>query len=147
MTVEERIEERNKLLVQIDEKANELKELVSQLEDQRVDFKEDEECAGVYAWYNDEVFETSELKIYEGSNWNYDDELIVSSIFVEDDKLYFAADYCCYTHKGSWDDGNHYNYIPMEFLKHRTSCCGNEAYLLENLKFFISILKGCDGDC
>ena len=143
MTVEERIEERNKLLVQIDEKANELKELVSQLEDQRVDFEEDEE----YVYYNDVVMETSDLRIYEGSNWYHFDELYVSSIFVEDDKLYFAADYCCYTHKGSWDDGNHYNYIPMEFLKHRTSCCGNEAYLLENLKFFISILKGCDGDC
>ena len=140
-------EERKKLEDQIDEKANELKELVSQLEDQRVDFEEDEEYGDVYAWYNDEVFETSELKIYEGSNWNYDDELCVSSIFVEDDKLYFAADYCCYTYNGSYSDGKHLDYIPMELLKHRSSYCGNEAYLLKNLKFYISILKGCDGDC
>lgn len=137
-------EEREKLLDQIDEKANELKELVSQLEDQRVDFEEDEE--NVYAWYNDVVFETSELKIYEGSNWYHFDELYVSSIFVEDDKLYFAADYCCYTYK-SWSHGKHLDYIPMELLKHRSSYCGNEAYLLKKLKFCISILKGCDGDC
>ena len=143
MTVEERIEERNKLLVQIDEKANELKELVSQLEDQRVDFEEDEE----YVYYNDVVMETSDLRIYEGSNWYHFDELYVSSIFVEDDKLYFAADYCCYTYNGSYSDGKHLDYIPMELLKHRSSYCGNEAYLLKNLKFYISILKGCDGDC
>ncbi len=139
MTYEERI----KLEDQIDEKANELKELVSQLEDQRVDFEEDEE----YVYYNDVVMETSDLRIYEGSNWYHFDELYVSSIFVEDDKLYFAADYCCYTYNGSYSDGKHLDYIPMELLKHRSSYCGNEAYLLKNLKFYISILKGCDGDC
>ncbi len=139
MTYEERI----KLEDQIDEKANELKELVSQLEDQRVDFEEDED----YVYYNDVVMETSDLRIYEGSNWYHFDELYVSSIFVEDDKLYFAADYCCYTYNGSYSDGKHLDYIPMELLKHRSSYCGNEAYLLKNLKFYISILKGCDGDC
>ena len=136
-------EEREKLEDQIDEKANELKELVSQLEDQRVDFEEDEECGDVYVWYNDVVFETSELKIYQGSNWYYDDELYVSSIFVKDDQLYFAADYCCYTSDGSWSDGKHLDYITMELLKRRSSYCGNEAYLLETLKFCTSILKGC----
>ena len=139
MTYEERI----KLEDQIDEKANELKELVSQLEEQRVEFEEDEE----YVYYNDVVMETSDLRIYEGSNWYHFDELYVSSIFVEDDKLYFAADYCCYTYNGSYSDGKHLDYIPMELLKHRSSYCGNEAYLLKNLKFYISILKGCDGDC
>ena len=134
MTYEERI----KLEDQIDEKANELKELVSQLEDQRVDFEEDEE----YVYYNDVVMETSDLRIYEGSNWNYDDELYVSSIFVEDDKLYFDANWDAYNYKGDNCGDEEMNHLEPEFIVQRYWEESQEKAFVDTLDFFISLLKG-----
>ena len=57
-------EEREKLVAQIDEKANELKELVSQVEDQRVDFEEDEN--GEYC-YNDIYIESALIYVEKGT--------------------------------------------------------------------------------
>jgi hypothetical protein len=132
-------EEREKLVDQIYEKANELKELVSQVEDQRVDFEEDEN--GEYC-YNDIYIETPDLRIYEGSNWFHDDELLVQSIYVEDDELYFDANWTRWTSNGSVSDGDEIDHITMGLLKERSSYGAHEAYLLETLKYIISVLKG-----
>ena len=132
-------EEREKLVAQIDEKANELKELVSQLEDQRVDFECEE--GGLY-YYNEEEIDVADLRISEGSNWFYNDELLVQSIYVEDDELYFDVYWTCWTSNGSVSDGFEIDHLTMGLLKERSSYCGHEAYLLETLKYFISVLKG-----
>ena len=133
-------EEREKIVAQIDEKANELKELVSQLEDQRVDFECEE--GGLY-YYNEEEIDVADLRIYEGSNWFHNDELLVQSIYVEDDELYFDAHWTCWQ-TTNWDVSDDFDidHITMELLKDRSSYCVHEAYLLEQLDFFISLLKG-----
>ena len=79
-------------------KLNELKELVSKLEDQRVDFWDEDECE--YMW-NGEELEYGDLNIFNGSAWYYDDEVHVTSIYIEDDQLYFDANWDAYNYKGN----------------------------------------------
>ena len=152
-------EEREKLVAQIDEKADELKELVSQLEDQRVDFERREDDESIYGcFYYTQLFgneiwlERPSVRIYYGHNWYGGDEVVVRSIFVEEDKLYFDAVWylepewlnppCSRDGEGDDNYVEELSYIDMKLLKTNTSMPEHEAYLLEQLEFFISLLKG-----
>jgi hypothetical protein len=153
-------EEREKLVDQIYEKANELKELVSQLEDQRVDFEEREDEESYYGCYyytqlfGKEIYlERPQVRIYYGHNWYGGDEVVVRSILVKEDELYFDAGWYL---EPDWlsppcgrDGGNNSNcveenmgYIGMRVLIENSSMPEHEAYLLEQLEFFISLFKG-----
>lgn len=139
-------EEREKLVDQIYEKADELKELVSQLEDQRVDFEEREDDESYYGcYYYTQLFgkeiclERPEARIYYGHNWYGGDEVVVRSVFVEEDELYFDA---VWYYEGLGDRVEEMRYIGMDLLVENSAMPEHEAYLLEQLEFFISLFKG-----
>ena len=139
-------EESEKIKGQIDEKANELKELVSQVEDQRVDFEEREDDESYYGcYYYTQLFgkeiclERPEARIYYGHNWFGGDEVVVRSIFVEEDELYFDA---VWYFEGRDDSVEEMGHIDMRLLRINSFLPEHEAYLLEQLEFFISLFKG-----
>ena len=140
-------EERQEIKAQIYEKADELKELVSQLEDQVVDFEEREDDESYYGCYyyiqlfGKEIYlERPQARIYYGHNWYGFDEVVVRSIFVEEDELYFDAVWYC---ESLGDDRvEEMRYIDMRLLMENTAMPEHEAYLLEQFELFISLLKG-----
>ena len=119
-------------------KLNELKELVSKLEDQRADFwNEDEhECM-----WNGEMLEPyEELLIFHSFGWEVDEEVYVKSIYIEEDKLYFDINWVTLrSETGDALDAKTMDHIEPEFVIERT---GNEVDLIEAIEHFIEILKG-----
>ena len=120
-------------------KVDELKELISTFEDQRVDFWDEDECE--YMW-NGEELETYHLKIFNGSAWYYDDEVIIESIYIEDDQLYFDAQWNAYNYKGNVCGDEKMNHLDAEFIVQRFWEESQENAFIESLEFFISLLKG-----
>lgn len=121
------------------EKLDELKELISKLEDQRVDFWDEDECE--YMW-NGEQLENCDLNIFNGSAWYYDDEVHVTSIYIEDDQLYFDANWDAYNYKGDNCGSEIMDHLEPEFVVQRYWKESQENAFIETLKYFISVLKG-----
>ena len=121
------------------EKINELKELVSKLDNQRVDFWDEEERE--YMW-NGETIEECDVNIFNGSAWYYDDDIHVKSIFVEDDQLYFEAFWVAYNYKGNPCEDDILHHLEPEFVVERYWNESQEKAFVETLEFFISLLKG-----
>ena len=111
----------------IDELFNELKSLLANYPNNRVDFEFDKDDV----WYCDgEEFERTEFAIYYGSNWDDDDELLVKSIRVEDGELFFECVHAC--------ELEEVVYVWPNKLYNRTQ---DTEFLIDALEFFIDILK------
>ena len=119
-------------------KLNELKELVSKLEGQRADFRNEDE----YEWmWNGEILEPyDELLLFESFGWVYDEEVYIRSIYIEEDKLYFDVNwvYLC-SETGDGLDGEKMDHIEPEFARKRI---GNEDDFIKVIEHLIEILKG-----
>lgn len=120
------------------EKVDELKELIMKLDNQRVDFYNEDECE--YMW-NGEELDHCDLNIFNGSSWYYDDEVEVKSIYVENDKLYFDAFWNAYNYKGNNCGDEEMNHLDAEFIVRRYCEESQEQAFIETLEFFISLLK------
>ena len=120
-------------------KVDELKELISTFEDQRVDFWDEDECD--YMW-NGEEFEFGDLKIFSGCGFIYDEEVHVTSIYIKDDQLYFDANWYAYNHKGDICRDDTLDHLKPEFIVQRYWEESQENAFIESLEFFISLLKG-----
>lgn len=119
-------------------KVDELKELISKLDNQRVDFWDEEE--GEYMW-NGEELEASDLNIFNGSAWYYDDEVHVKAIFIEDDQLYFEAFWNAYNYKGNNCGDEIMYHLEPEFVVKRYWKESQEKAFVETLEFFIELIK------
>lgn len=119
-------------------KVDELKELIIKLDNQRVDFYNEEEDE--YMW-NEEEFEFGDLKIFSGCGFIYDEEVHVTSIYVEDDKLYFDANWYAYNHKGDICRDDTLDHLDAEFIVERYWDESQENAFIETLEFFIELLK------
>ena len=111
-------------------KLNELKELVSKLEDQRVDFWNKDE----HEWmWNGETLEPDEdLLLFYSLGWVFHEEVYVKSIYIEEDKLYFDIIW-----NGN-DDSKEMDHIEPEFARKRI---GNEDDFIKVIEHLIEILK------
>lgn len=116
------------------EKVDELKELVSKLDNQRADFLDNDE--GWYMW-NGEELDWCEVNIFSGSGWFYYDEVDVKSIYVEDDKLYFDAFWHLYNSKGNCIEDKDMDHIEPESIVQRCE----ESEFIGTLEFFIELFK------
>ena len=119
-------------------KLNELKELVSKLEDQRADFWNKDE----HEWmWNGETLEPDEdLLLFYSLGWVFHEEVYVKSIYIEEDKLYFDINWVTLrSETGDALDAKTMDHIEPEFVIERT---GNEVDLIEAIEHFIEILKG-----
>ena len=119
-------------------KVDELKELISKLDNQRMDFWDEEECE--YMW-NGEELEPSDLLIFNGSSWYYDDEVHVSSIYVENDKLYFDAKWDAYNYKEDPCGDEMMDHLDAELIVQRYLDASQEKAFVETLEFFIELIK------
>lgn len=124
--------------MEIIEKVDELKELVSKLDNQRADFWDEDEDE--YVW-NGEELEWYSFEIFRGSAWYYDDEIHVKSVYVEDDKLYFDAFWKAYNYEGNIYDDNIINYLEPEFVVKRYWKESQENAFIETLEFLIESIK------
>ena len=120
------------------EKVDELKELIMKLDNQRVDFYNEDE--GEYMWNGEEI-DHGDLNIFNGSAWYYDDEVHVTSIYVEKDKLYFDANWDAYNYKGNNCGDEVMNHLDAEFIVGRYWEESQQQAFIETLEFFISLLK------
>ena len=120
------------------EKVDELKELVSKLDNQRADFWDEDEDE--YVW-NGEELEWYTFEIFTGSAWYYDDEVHVKSVYVEDDKLYFDAFWKAYTCGGNIHDDKIMNYLEPEFVVKRYCNESQEKGFIETLEVLIELIK------
>lgn len=130
------MDEIQKMYKLIDGLFNELKSLLANYPNNRVDFEFDED--DVY-YCGDEEYERNEFAIYYGSSWYYDDELIVKSIYVEDDKLYFDGTWTAWNYKGNVCGGEEFDHVWVDLLYNRTG--RDTKFLAEKLQFFVDILK------
>ena len=121
------------------EKVDELKELISKLDNQRMDFWDEEERE--WMW-NGEELEYGDLNIFNGAAWYYSDEVHVTSIYIENDKLYFDANWDAYNYKGDNCGDEEMNHLEPEFIVQRYWEESQEDAFVETLEFFISLLKG-----
>ena len=129
------MDERQKNYELIDELFNELKGLLANYPNNRVDFESDFD--GCY--WNDEEYDRSEFAIYYGSSWHYDDELLVKSIYVEDDKLYFACSWMAWNYKGNVCGEEEFDHVRVDLLYNRNQ--DDPKFLAQQLQFFVDILK------
>ena len=120
------------------EKVDELKELICKLDNKRVDFWDEEEC--IYMW-NGEELEQCDLNIFNGSSWHYSDEVNVASIYVENDKLYFDANWNSYNYQGDPCGDEKMNHFDVEFIFQRYWEQSQEKAFVETLEFFIELIK------
>lgn len=119
----------------IDELFNKLKGLLTNYPNNRVDFEFDKHDR----WYWDgEEYDRSEFEIYYGSSWYCDDELLVKSIYVEADELYFDCTWTAWNYKGNKCDCKEFDYILADLLYSRSQ---DIKTLIEASEFFIDILK------
>ena len=118
-------------------KLNELKELVSKLEDQRVDFWNEDE----HEWmWNGETLEPDEdLLLFYSLGWEFAEEVYVKSIYIEEDKLYFDIIWNSRLFNGTEYDSKNIDHIEPEHAIDRTR---NEDDFIEVIEHFIEILKG-----
>ena len=129
------MDERQKMYELIDGLFNELKSLLANYPNNRVDFEFDED--DVY-YCGDEEYERNEFIIYCGASWYYDDEVVVKSIYVEDDKLYFDGSWMAWNYIGNVCGKEEFDHISVELLCNRNQ---HDKFLAEQLKFFVDILK------
>lgn len=120
------------------EKVDELKELISKLNNQRVDFWDEEEC--IYMW-NGEELDPCDLNIFNGSSWYYYDEVHVTSIYIEDDKLYFDANWDAYNYESDPCGNEIIPHLDVEFIVQRYWEDSQQTSFIETLEFFIELLK------
>lgn len=120
------------------EKVDELKELVSKLDNHRMDFWDEEE--GEYMW-NGEPIEECDLIIFDGISWYYNDNIHVKSIYIENDKLYFDAFWVAYNYKGNLCDDDILHHLEPEFVVQRFWQDSQQDTFVETLEFFIELLK------
>jgi len=119
-------------------KVDELKELIMKLDNQRVDFYNEEE--GEWMW-NGEELDYGDLMIFSGCAWYYDDEVHVTSIYVENDKLYFDANWDAYNYKGNNCGDEEMDHLDPEFIVGRFWQESQQDTFIKDLEFFISLLK------
>lgn len=120
------------------EKVDELKELISKFDNQRVDFWDEDEC--IYMW-NGEELEPGDITIFNGSSWYYYDEVHVTAIYVENDKLYFDANWDSYNYEGDPCGNEIIQHFDTEFIFQRYWEQSQEKSFVETLEFFIELLK------
>ncbi len=123
---------------EIIEKIDELKQLVSKLDNQRADFLDEDE--GLFMW-NGEELDLCDLKIFSGSGWYNDDEVHVESVYVEDDKLYFDAFWNLYNSKGNCINNEDIDHLEPEFIVQRFWDESQENAFIETLEFLIELIK------
>ena len=118
-------------------KLNELKELVSKLEDQRVDFWNKDE----HEWmWNGETLEPDEdLLLFYSLGWEFGEDVYIKSIYLEEDKLYFDIIWNSRLFNGTEYDSKNIDHIEPEHAIDRTR---NEDDFIEVIEHFIEILKG-----
>ena len=122
----------------INELANELKCLLSEYPNNRVDFEFDKNdmCR-----FDGEELELSDFTIYRGSSWHDDDECHVTSVFVKDDELYFdLSRYDAY----NGGEVEKINDVWIDYIINRSY--GDYSLIEETLELIISILKNQDLD-
>ena len=123
----------------IDELFNELKSLLANYPNNRVDFEFDE--YGTCCW-NGEEFEPCYFIIYYGSDVYDEEKMSVTSIYVEDDKLYFDCIWTAFDvttgDECGWDVRDH---VEADFLYSRSQDSQDIKTLIEALEFFIDILQ------
>ena len=64
--------------------------------------------------------------------------MVVKSIYVEDDKLYFDGSWMAWNYKGNVCGKEEFDHISVRLLENRTQ---NDKLLAEQLQFFVDILK------
>lgn len=115
---------------------NELKSLLANCPNNRVDFELDED--NVY-YCDGEEYERLDFVIYCGASWYVDDELQVNSIYVEDDKLYFDGTWTAWGYNGNQCGCEEFDHVWVDLLYNRN--LNNTKFLAQRLEFFVDILK------
>lgn len=128
--------EREKNYKLIYELFDELKSLLANYPNNRVDFEFTEDDG---VCWDGEEYEPNEFAIYYGSSWYHDDELIIKSIYVEDDELYFDGSWMAWNHKGNVCGEEEFDHIWVDLLFGRSS--ENTDFLVKQLQFFVDIIK------
>ena len=121
------------------EKLDELKELVSTLDNQRADFWDED--ADEFIWDGEEI-ESWCFKIFTGNSWDDYEEVSVTSIYVEDDQLYFNLFRQAFTFKGNTRGSEEIDHFEPEFVLDRFWEESQEDTFIDDLGFFISLIKG-----
>ena len=121
----------------INELANELKCLLSEYPNNRLDLFPND-CDDIFACDGEE-WELFDFKIYSGSSWHDDDACYVTSVFVDDDELYFDL--------SRYDDYNggeveKINGVWIDYIINRSYF--HYTLIEETLQLIISILKKQD---
>ena len=117
---------------------NELKELVSKLEDQRADFWDEDEHE--WMWNGETLFPYEDLLLFHSFGWVFDEEVYIKSIYIEEDKLYFDANWVSlWSDTGNGHDDKEIDHIEPELALEKI---GNEDDFIEVIEHFIEILKG-----
>ena len=117
-------------------KLNELKELVSKLEDQRVDFWNEDE----HEWmWNGETLEPDEdLLLFYSLGWEFAEEVYIKSIYIEEDKLYFDIIWNSRLFNGTEYDSKNIDHIEPE---HAVDRMRKEDDFIKVIEHLIEILK------
>lgn len=116
------------------EKLDELKELISKFDNQRVDFWDADE--GEYMWNGEELDKCEYLQIY-----SYDEIIIINSIYIEDDKLYFDTRWKSYDYYGNLINEDDIVHLEPEFVAQRFSGESQEDYFNQTLECLIELIK------
>ena len=117
-------------------KLNELKELVSKLEDQRVDFWNKDE----HEWmWNGETLEPDEdLLLFYSLGWEFGEDVYIKSIYLEEDKLYFDIIWNSRLFNGTEHDSKNIDHIEPE---HAIERMRKEDDFIKVIEHLIEILK------
>lgn len=86
-----------------------------------------------------EEYERRDFGIYYGASWYVDDELLVNSIYVEDDKLYFDSTWTAWAYNGNQCGYEEFDHVWVDLLYNRN--LNNTKFLAQRLEFFVDILK------
>lgn len=121
------------------EKLDELKELIMKLDNQRVDFYNEDE--GEYMWNGEELDQYEYLQIFSAKNWYYEDVVHIKSIYIEDDNLYFDAHWKAYDYNGNNCDDEDINHLEPEFVLQRFCMESQESDFNGTLECLIELIK------
>ena len=114
-----------------------IKEKLANYPDNRVDFPHD----GCDVEWKDEVYEQYEFRIYAGSNWFYDDECLVQSIYInERGELSFDLLWFGYNCKGNLCGDEVMEDVTLELIECRCQTDSQESGLQAALEFLYELL-------
>ena len=114
-----------------------IKEKLVNYPDNRVDFPHD----GCDVEWKDEVYEQYDFRIYEGSNWYYDDECLVQSIYINGrGKLSFDLLWHGYNCKGNLCGDEVMDDVTLELIECRCHTDSQKCCLQAALEFFDEML-------